>query len=71
MLPVPGVVTGVIKSNVKIEALADKIEDFLLKAGKDKILQSKYKKSGSLTLSSEKEWEDGKTGTYAITIGFE
>jgi hypothetical protein len=74
LLPVPGVVTGVIKSKVKIEDLAKKVEDFLIKAGKDKLLHSvnaKYKKGNSFTISGEKEWEKGKIGTYGVTIGFE
>lgn len=74
LIPLPGVVTGIIKSKVKVEDLAVKVEDYLKKEGKDKVLQrisAKYKKGDSLTLSGEKEWETGKTGTYAITLGIE
>lgn len=74
LVPLPGVVTGVIKSKVKIEDLAEKVEDFLKEEGKDKLLHrvsAKYKKGDSLTVSGEKEWDEGKTGTYAVTIGIE
>lgn len=74
LLPVPGVITGAIKSKVKVEDLADKVAESLKKAGKDKILHSvsgKYKKGDSFTVSGEKEWEEGKTGTFGVTIGFE
>lgn len=74
LLPVPGVITGIIKSKVKIEDLTKKVEDFLVKTGKDKLLHSvsgKYKKGDSFTISGEKEWEEGKTGTYAVKIGLE
>lgn len=74
LIPLPGVVTGIVKDKVKIEDLAGKVEDFLKQAGKDKLLHrvsAKYKKGDSLTVSGEKEWEEGKTGTYAVTIGIE
>lgn len=74
LLPLPGVVTGIVKSKVKIEDLAEKVEELLKKQGKDKLLHrvsAKYKKGDTLTVSGEKEWEEGKTGTYAVTIGIE
>jgi len=74
LIPLPGVVTGIVKDKVKIEDLAGKVEDFLKQAGKDKLLHrvsAKYKKGDSITVSGEKEWEEGKTGTYAVTIGIE
>ncbi|HQU85270.1 MAG TPA: hypothetical protein PKY59_19170 [Pyrinomonadaceae bacterium] len=74
LVPLPGVVTGIIKDKIKIEDLAGKVEDYLKEEGKDKLLHrvsAKYKKGDSLTASGEKEWEDDKTGTYAVTIGIE
>lgn len=73
LLPVPGVITGVIKEKVKIEALADDFENYLKKEKKDKVLHRlsrKYNGKNSLTMSGKKEWEKGKTGTYGIKIGF-
>lgn len=74
LLPVPGIVTGFIKEKVKIEDLADDVENFLKKEKKDKLLHrisKKYNGKSSQTISGKKEWEKGKTGTYAVKIGFE
>lgn len=74
LLPVPGVVTGIIKSRVKIEDLAGKVEEFLLEEGKDKVLHrlnQKYKNEKLFEISGRKQWDDEKTGTYGIVIGFE
>ncbi len=74
LLPVPGIVTGFIKEKVKIEDLATDVENFLKKEDKDKLLHrlsKKYNGKSSQTISGKKEWEKGKTGTYAVKIGFE
>ncbi len=74
LLPVPGVITGVIKSKVKIEDLIDKADEFLKDQEKDKVLFSvtkKYDGEELFEISGRKEWEKNKTGTYAVKIGFE
>lgn len=74
LLPVPGIITGIIKEKVKIEDLAEDVENYLKKENKDKLLQrisKKYNGKSAQTLSEKKEWEKGKTGTYAVKIGFE
>jgi hypothetical protein len=74
LLPVPGIVTGFIKEKVKIEDLAGEVEKFLTKENKDKVLHrisKKYNGKKSQILSEKKEWEKGKTGTYALKFGFE
>ncbi|HMS40906.1 MAG TPA: hypothetical protein PKE69_11815 [Pyrinomonadaceae bacterium] len=74
LIPVPGVITGVIKSKVKIEDLIDKADDFLKEQEKDKVLFSvtkKYADEELFEISGRKEWEKNKTGTYGVTIGFE
>jgi hypothetical protein len=74
LLPVPGIITGFIKEKVKIEDLADDVENFLKKEKKDKLLHrisKKYNGKSSQTIGEKKEWEKGKTGTYGVKIGFE
>ena len=74
LLPVPGVITGIVKSKFKIEDLITKTEDFLKDQEKDKVLFSvtkKYDGEEPFVISGRKEWEKNKTGTYAVTIGFE
>ena len=74
LLPVPGIVTGIIKEKVKIEDLAEDVENYLKKEKEDKLLHrvsKKYNGKSSQTFSGKKEWEKGKTGTYAVKIGFE
>lgn len=74
LLPVPGIITGIIKEKVKIEDLAEDVENYLKKENKDKLLHrvsKKYNGKSTQTLSGKKEWEKGKTGTYAVKIGFE
>jgi hypothetical protein len=42
------------------------------KRDKDKVLFSKtqdYNGEKSVVISGQKEWDKGKTGTYAVTIG--
>ena len=74
LIPVPGVFTTVIKDKIKIDELATKIEDFLTKAKKDKLLDTisaEYNGKKTFTLKEEKEWnpKKHKKGTYAVTIG--
>lgn len=74
LLPVPGIVTGIIKEKVKIEDLAEDVENYLKKEKEDKLLHriaKKYNGKSTQTISGKKEWEKGKTGTYAVKIGFE
>ncbi len=74
LLPVPGVITGVVKSKFKIEDLITKADEFLKDQEKDKVLCSvtkKYDGEELFVVSGRKEWEKNKTGTYAVTIGFE
>jgi hypothetical protein len=74
LLPVPGIITGVLKSKVKIEDLIDKADEFLKEQEKDKVLFSttkKYDGEELFTIGGRKEREKNKTGTYAVTIGFE
>lgn len=74
LIPVPGVFTTVIKDKIKIDELATKIEEFLTKAKKDKLLDTisaEYNGKKTFTLKEEKEWnpKKHKKGTYAVTIG--
>lgn len=74
LLPVPGVITGIVKSKIKIEDLIDKADEFLKDQEKDKVLFSvtkKYDGEDLFVIIGRKEWEKNKTGTYAVTIGFE
>ena len=74
LLPVPGVITGIVKSKFKIEDLINTAGDFLKDQEKDKVLHSLTKKFDGeepFVISGRKEWEKNKTGTYAVTIGFE
>ena len=74
LLPVPGVITGIVKEKVKLEDLADDFADHLKKEKKDKVLHRlsrKYNGKNPFRMSGKKEWEKGKFGIYGITIGFE
>ena len=74
LLPVPGVITGIVKSKFKIEDLITKADEFLKDQEKDKVLYSvtkKYDGEDPFVISGRKEWEKNKPGTYAVTIGFE
>jgi len=73
LIPVPGVFTTVIKDKIKIDELATKIEEFLTKAKKDKLLDTisaEYNGKKTFTLKEEKEWDPQKhnKGTYGVTI---
>ena len=74
LVPIPGAFTTIIKDNVKVDDLANKFKEFLTKENKDKLLNSlsqKYNGENPFVISGRKEWKKGKTGTYAVTIGFE
>ncbi|MEP6923697.1 MAG: hypothetical protein ABI954_04460 [Pyrinomonadaceae bacterium] len=74
LVPVPGIITGIIKDNVKVEDLAAKVENYFAKEKKDKVLHrvsQKYTGENPFVLSGRKEWEKNKTGTYTVAIGFE
>lgn len=74
LLPVPGIITGIVKENVKLDDLATKFENFLTKEKKDKLLHkisATFDGKKPFILSGRKEWDKGKTGTYSVTIGFE
>ena len=76
LLPVPGIVTGIVKDNIKLDDLADKAANFLANSDGDKVLHrisKNYDGKGKkpFVISGTKEWKQGKTGTYAVTIGFE
>ena len=63
LLPVPGIVTGFIKEKVKIEDLADDVENFLKKEKKDKLLHrisKKYNGKKSQTISGKKNGKKAK-----------
>lgn len=73
-VPIPGGLTVLIKDKVKLEKLADDAAGFFNKKLKDKMLHSiskSYKSAKTLTLKEKNvEWgDDGKTGTYSVTIG--
>jgi hypothetical protein len=74
LIPVPGVFTTVIKDKIKIDELATKVEGFLTKAKKDKLLHTiskEYDGEKTFVLKEEKEWnpKKHKKGTYGVTIG--
>lgn len=74
LLPVPGVITGIVKDKVKLENIADDFAEHLKKEKRDKVLHRisrKYNGKNPFSMSSKKEWEKGKVGTYGIKIGFE
>jgi hypothetical protein len=74
LIPVPGVLTTVIKDKIKVDELAAKFQEALTKGKKDKILHSisaAYAGQKTFTLKGKKEWDakKKKTGTYAVKIG--
>jgi hypothetical protein len=74
LIPVPGVFTTVIKDKIKIDELATRVENFLTKEKKDKLLHTisaEYDGKKTFTLKEEKEWnpKKHKKGTYGVTIG--
>jgi hypothetical protein len=69
---VDGIIRGTIDKNFNFNDLVNKGVEFVQNRDKDKILFSgtqKFTGGDSLTVSGRKEWEKGKTGTFAVTIG--
>jgi len=67
-----GIIRGTIDKNFNFNDLVKRGVEFVQNRDKDKILYSgtqKYTKGDSLTVTGRKEWDKGKTGTYAVTIG--
>ncbi|HEY0429726.1 MAG TPA: hypothetical protein VGC76_18230 [Pyrinomonadaceae bacterium] len=77
LVPLPGIVTGIVKDNVDLGALADKAEGFLAQGNGDKVLHrinKKYDGTKPFVISDENvvwDTKKNKKGTYAATIGFE
>ncbi len=68
---VSGIIKGTIDKDFSFDDLVNKGVEFVQKRDKDKILYSgtqKFTSGKSLTISGRKEWDKGKTGTYAVTI---
>ena len=69
---VGGIIKGTIDKNFKFDDLVNKGVEFVKTRNKDKVLfngTQKFTGGKSLTVTGRKEWESGKTGTYAVTIG--
>lgn len=69
---VGGIIKGTIDKNFSFDDVVKKGVEFLQKRDKDKILYNgtqTYNGGNSLTVTGRKEWEKGKTGTYAVKIG--
>jgi hypothetical protein len=69
---VDGIIRGTIDKNFNFNDLVTKGVEFVQNRNKDKILFSgtqKFTSGDSVTITGRKEWEKGKTGTYAVTIG--
>jgi len=77
LVPLPGVVTGIVKDNVNLAELADKAEEFLAEGNGDKVLRrinKIYDGTNPFVISEENVvWntKKNKKGTYSVTIGFE
>lgn len=74
LLPVPGVITTVLKDKIKVDELATKLEGVLTDDDGDKLLHTisaEYKGEKTLTLKEEKVWnkKKQKKGIYGVTIG--
>jgi len=74
LIPVPGVITTVLKDKIKVDELAAKLEGVLTDDDGDKLLHTisaEYDGESTLTLKEEKEWnkKKHKKGTYGVTIG--
>lgn len=75
LIPVPGIVTGLIKENVPVDKLMKKLGDIVAKETKDKLLHRVSKKYAGenpfLLRGVRKGDEKDKNGPYGVTIGFE
>lgn len=73
MAPIPGGIKTIIKDKFNLEELADQAAGFYAKKTGDKTLHTisaEYKGENPLILKEEDvSWGDGKTGTYAVSIG--
>lgn len=73
-IPIPGGVKTIIKSKIDFNELVDSSATFFEKKLKDKILHSISEEydgtTNPLVLKEDNvEWDDGKTGTYGVTLG--
>ncbi len=75
LIPVPGIVTGLIKENVPVDKLMKKLGDIVAKETKDKLLHrvgKKYAGEKPFVLRGVKKGDEkDKNGTYGVIIGFE
>lgn len=74
LIPVPGIVTGLIKENVPVDKLMIKLGDIVEKETKDKLLHrvsKKYAGENPFVLHNVKKDDKDKNGAYGVTIGFE
>ena len=75
LIPVPGIVTGLIKENVSVDKLMEKLGDIVTKETEDKLLHritKKYAGENPFVLHDvEKGDDEDKNGPYGVTIGFE
>ena len=73
MAPIPGGVKTILKSKIDLKKVVDSTKEFLDKKTGDKVLDSigdVYSGENPFVLKDENvEWEQGKTGTYAVSIG--
>jgi hypothetical protein len=73
MAPIPGGVKIIVKSKLDLQKIVDSTAGFLTKKAGDKVLHSlaeEYEGQNPFVLKEDGvEWGDGKTGTYAVTIG--
>jgi hypothetical protein len=72
-IPIPGGIRTVIKDKVKFDELVDSSSTFFTKKLKDKVLHAiseEFDGQKSLVLSQDKvAWgDDGKTGTFGVTV---
>lgn len=75
LIPVPGIVTGIIKENVPVGKLMTKLGDIVAKETKDKLLHRVSKKNAGekpfVLRGVRKSDEKDKNGIYSVTIGFD
>lgn len=75
LIPVPGIVTGLIKENVPVDKMMTKLGDIVAKETKDKLLHrvsKKYAGENPFVLRGVRKGDEkDKNGIYGVTIGFE